>query len=309
MNIWFLLLFLLAGFLIGYFKPFQEKFYNITGILTMVGLIILLASMGAKIGVDDKILSQLDKIGFKAFLTAFGSVGGSILLVKLYSRKMEFKIKAQNQVESGLDDEEGSNRVMTFIIIGSVVTGILAGIFLIPQPYFVYLDTATTYALAILFLGIGIDIGLNKEIFLQVKELGWQILMIPILIAVGSIIGAVVIGLFIGLGHNEAAAVGAGFGWYSLSGVIIAKIYSVELGSLAFLSNVFRELMTIIFLPVMVNKLGKLSGIASGGATTMDVTLPLIKETAGEEAVIPAFISGVILTSLVPVLIPFLIYL
>jgi uncharacterized membrane protein YbjE (DUF340 family) len=81
----------------------------------------------------------------------------------------------------------------------------------------------------------------------------------------------------------------------------------VELGSLAFLSNVFRELLTIIILPFVVKYLGRITSIAPGGATTMDVTLPIIKETAGEETVIPAFVSGAILSILVPILVPFLI--
>ena len=39
----------------------------------------------------------------------------------------------------------------------------------------------------------------------------------------------------------------------------------------------------------------------------MDVTLPLVKQSGGEAVVIPAFISGVVLTALVPLLVPFFI--
>ena len=169
------------------------------------------------------------------------------------------------------------------------------------------MDKITTYALAALLFGVGVDLGKNKEIFVQLKNLGWQILALPFLIAVGSIVGAIIIGLFIGLSSNEAAAVGAGFGWYSLSGVILSKLHSVELGSIAFLANVFRELITIISLPFVVKYFGKLTAIAPGGATTMDVTLPIIKKTAGDETVIPAFFSGAVLSILVPILVPFLI--
>jgi uncharacterized membrane protein YbjE (DUF340 family) len=105
---------------------------------------------------------------------------------------------------------------------------------------------------------------------------------------------------------KEAMAVGAGFGWYSLSAVLITKIHSVELGSVAFLTNVFRELLTIISLPFVVKYIGKIPSIGPGGATTMDVTLPLIKKVAGEEIAVPAFISGVVLSSLVPILVPFI---
>ncbi|MBS3786966.1 LysO family transporter, partial [Candidatus Bipolaricaulota bacterium] len=53
--------------------------------------------------------------------------------------------------------------------------------------------------------------------------------------------------------------------------------------------------------------LGKIVSIAPGGATTMDVTLPLLKEIGGEEIILPAFFSGAVLSSLVPLLVPLLI--
>jgi len=54
----------------------------------------------------------------------------------------------------------------------------------------------------------------------------------------------------------------------------------------------------------LVKYLGRLISIAPGGATTMDVTLPLIKKTAGDEMVLPALINGIVLSALVPILVP-----
>lgn len=311
MEMWMIILFLLAGFLIGYFELFakskQREFIKVTHYITTGGLVILLISMGAKIGVDDKILSQIHQIGFQAVVLALGSIGGSILLLKLFTRNLKTKVEPTDVENEEIIGESESSKVMSLLIIASVFAGVLIGLFIIPKSYFSYLEVITTYALGILLFGIGIDIGRNREIFSQVKGLGWKIFTIPVLIAVGSIIGAIFFGYFLGLSGNEAAAVGAGFGWYSLSGIILAKIYSVELGSLAFLTNIFREFITFLILPFVVKYLGKLACIAPGGATTMDVTLPLIKETAGDEIVIPAFISGVVLSTLVPILVPFLI--
>ena len=309
MNMWLIIFFLLIGFLIGYYKILAGWFFQLAGYITTFGLVILLAAMGAKIGMDPKILSQLDKIGIQALFMAIGSILGSILLVKIFSLKLGAEIERKSKEEDIVEKEveEESNHFMTYMIIGSVVFGILLGLFFLPENLIKVMDKVTTFALAALLFGVGVDLGKNKEIFQQLKSLGWQILLLPVLIAIGSIIGAVIIGFFIGLTSNEAAAVGAGFGWYSLSGVILGKLHSVELGSLAFLSNVFRELITIISLPLIVKYLGKLTGIAPGGATTMDVTLPVIKETAGEETVIPAFFSGAVLSILVPILVPFLI--
>ena len=48
----------------------------------------------------------------------------------------------------------------------------------------------------------------------------------------------------------EAAAVASGFGWYSLSGVLIAETYDV-LGALAFLANVFQKIIAIVLIPIV----------------------------------------------------------
>lgn len=305
MNIWMIVLFLVLGFILGYYKPFSAKIYSWADTITRIGLAILLASMGAKIGVDERVLSQLDTLGLQAFLLALASIMGSIIVIKLFSLQINFEINDQDYEEDKLAGG-GQNGFMTYLIICSVIGGILSGLYLIPSSFFSGLDIITSYALAILLFGVGIDIGQNRDIFFQLKEFGLQVIVIPLLVIVGSIIGAVVLGYFLGIAFNEAAAVAAGFGWYSLSGVLISKIHSVELGSLAFLSNVFRELITVLTLPFIVKHFGKLTSIAPGGATTMDVSLPLIKETAGEQMVIPAFINGVILSSLVPILVPLL---
>ena len=306
MNMWLILMFLVIGFSIGYFNIFSSKFFKFAEMITTGGLIILLGSMGAKIGLDDRVLNQIDKIGLQAFLVAVASILGSLILVKIFSLKLDAEIEVADTTSKEYTVEE-SNHFMTYIIILSVIVGILSGLYIIPHSLFSILDRVTTYALAALLFGVGVDIGKNKEIFIQLKNLGWQILALPFVIAIGSILGAVIMGFFIGLAGNESAAVGAGFGWYSLSAVIISKVYSVELGSLAFLSNVFRELITIMILPFVVKYMGRVTCIAPGGATTMDVTLPVIKETAGEETVIPAFVSGAVLSILVPILVPFLI--
>lgn len=306
-----IVLFLFIGFIIGFYQIFPQKFYQVTGFITNSGLVILLLAMGAKIGMDDRILSRMDQIGFQAIMLALAAILGSIICVKIFILQQGMELSPLDEktspVAGSSSDSEENGHLMTFMITGSVVAGILLGFFVLPEQVFAALDKITTYALAVLLFGVGVDMGSNRSIFEQLKDLGWQIIVLPFLVATGSILGAVVMGLLLGLGSSEAAAVGAGFGWYSLSGVILGEIYSVELGSLAFLTNVFREILTIISLPFAVKYIGRLTSIAPGGATTMDVTLPVIKETAGEEVVIPAFISGVVLSMLVPILVPFLI--
>ncbi|TDX53024.1 lysine exporter LysO family protein [Orenia marismortui] len=197
---------------------------------------------------------------------------------------------------------------MLLIIIVMIVIGIYLGYEIIPPTFIGELDLISTLSLSFLLLGVGIDIGKNKKIINDLKRLGLKVLLVPILVGVGSIAGAILFGKLLDIPVNEASAIGAGFGWYSLSGIILSKIYSADIGTLAFLTNVFREVIAIILIPIMAKLGSKIAIIAPGGATTMDTTLPLITRSINQaEITIVAFISGVILSAMVPVLVPLLI--
>jgi len=304
LDFYLILFFLISGILIGFKVGEESSFLKISDSITKLGLIILLAAMGANLGSNEEIFLQLGKIGLQAFLFAIISIIFSVLFIVLFRRIL----KLNNFLLSGKEEdiESGENESkMSLIIFLSVVTGILIGYFILEPAYYSWLDPLTNYSLAVLLFGVGVDIGASREILADLKLMGWKVLAIPFLIAAGSLIGSVIIGKLLGFAFSESAAVGAGFGWYSLSGVLISKLHSAELGSLAFLANVFRELMTVILLPFVVKYFGSLAAIAPGGATTMDVTLPLVKESGGEAVVIPAFISGAVLSTLVPILVPF----
>ena len=198
---------------------------------------------------------------------------------------------------------------MTWLILGSVAFGLALGHWVFPQQFVQHLDTVTTTALYLMLFGIGIDLGRQKEVWIRLWQMGWKVLWLPLLIATGSLAGAAVAGLFLDLPFNEATAIGAGFGWYSLSGVLIAEIYNVETGALAFITNVTRELLTFLLVPLVARYIGRFSAVAPGGATAMDTTLPVITKATGNDMAVVAFISGSVLTTLVPILVPFLIQL
>lgn len=195
------------------------------------------------------------------------------------------------------------------MILGAVAVGIAAGYWLLPEVMGQYLNSITTTSLYLLLFGIGIDLGRQREVWSKLWSMGWKVLLLPVLVALGSLAGAAVSGLILGLPFNESTAIGAGFGWYSLSGVLIAEIYHVETGALAFMTNVARELLTFISVPLVARYVGRFSAVAPGGATTMDTTLPLITKATDADMAVIAFINGSVLSTLVPLLVPFLIHL
>lgn len=193
---------------------------------------------------------------------------------------------------------------MTIKILLAVVLGILFGLFIFPQALAVHMGTLISLGLCILLFFVGIDIGRQENIVEKIKELGLKVLLVPIMVAVGSIVGAVLASTIIGLPFNEAGAIGAGFGWYSLSAIELAK-HSAQLGTLAFLTNVIREIIAIIAIPLVAKYIGKLESIAPAGATAMDTTLPIISKATDGNVAVVSFITGVSLSLLVPILVPF----
>lgn len=195
---------------------------------------------------------------------------------------------------------------MIIYIVMAVILGITGGILLPASWIPAGLDRWITYALAAMIFGVGINIGHNRRELAKIKKIGWRVLLVPMGVGVGSLVGASIASLFLKLSLLEAVVVGAGFGWYSLSSVLIAQLYSVELGAVAFLANVFREMMAFILIPLLAIRVHKIVAIAPGGATTMDSTLPLIAKMTDTPTAMIAFVSGLVLTIIVPFLIPFL---
>lgn len=193
---------------------------------------------------------------------------------------------------------------MTVKILMAVGLGILFGLFIFPAELATYMGTFISVGLCILLFFVGIDIGRQENIVRKIKELGLKVLLVPLMVALGSIVGSILGGTILGIPLNQAGAIGAGFGWYSLSAIELAK-HSAQLGTLAFITNVVREIIAIITVPLVAKYIGKLESIAPAGATAMDTTLPIIsKATDGNTAVI-SFITGVSLSLLVPILVPF----
>lgn len=195
---------------------------------------------------------------------------------------------------------------MSFRIILAVLGGILLGYYFPPEFILSNSDIVIDIGLCLLLFFVGIDIGKNKEVLYKIKEMGFKILLVPLMIILGSILGSILAGLIIDLPVNEAGAVGAGLGWYTLSSMMLTN-YSSELSTLAFLTNVVREIIGFLIIPLVAKHIGYLESIAPAGATAMDTSLPLISKSTDSKTAIISFITGMILSTSVPILVPIMI--
>lgn len=195
---------------------------------------------------------------------------------------------------------------MTIHILISIVIGIVFGYFIAPEMVVQNIDFIIDFGLCLLLFFVGIDIGKNKDTFNNIKKYGLKILLIPITVVLGTLFGSVLASFFLKLSLFESVAVGAGLGWYSLSAIELSK-YSAELGTIAFLANVSREVIALILIPIIAKKIGHIETIAAAGAPSMDTLLPVITKATNSSIAILAFFSGVVLSMLVPILVPLII--
>lgn len=77
-----------------------------------------------------------------------------------------------------------------------------------------------------------------------------------------------------------------GWGWYSLAGVTISNLATAEAGSIAFMSNLMREMFSFVIIPFLAVHFNYYTCIAPAGATSEDTTLPLMLKYTNEETVV-----------------------
>jgi len=194
---------------------------------------------------------------------------------------------------------------MTIVMLFFIIFGIfLAQFNLLPEYVIKNSNTITELALCLLLVVVGFDIGKNKDAVLKLIKTEKFAFLVPVGTIIGTIAGGFVSSFFIPLSAKYCMAISAGFGWYSLSAVIVTNLTSADMGSIAFLANVIREILSILFIPIIAKKVGPYVSIAPGGATTMDTTLPIIEKYAGEKAAVVGFVHGFILSALVPFIVP-----
>ena len=191
----------------------------------------------------------------------------------------------------------------SLIILSFFVGGVLIGMYKLIPNQVLEVDYSL-YALYLLMFLVGIGVGSNKKSFEVIKAVNFKIILVPLSVITGTYIGVSIFALIQdNLSLIDSIAIGSGFGYYSLSSVLITELSGETLGVIALLSNISREIITLLFTPLFARYFGKLAPISSGGATSMDTTLPIITKYIGSDYAIISVFSGVVLTILIPFLI------
>ncbi|MDD6008957.1 MAG: lysine exporter LysO family protein [Prevotellaceae bacterium] len=193
----------------------------------------------------------------------------------------------------------------SLIIVGFFALGIVAGLLSIVPQSFVESDVSY-YALCALMFCVGIGIGSDSGILSSFRKVNPRLMLLPLMTIFGTLAGTAAAALLLPHRHLfDCMAIGSGFGYYSLSSIFITEYRGAELGTIALLANIMREILTLLCAPLLARWFGKLAPITMGGATTMDTTLPIITRASGQDFVVVSIFHGFCVDFSVPFLVTF----
>lgn len=201
----------------------------------------------------------------------------------------------------------------SLVIVAFFVAGIAAGLSgLIPSS--VADSNMAMYALYALVIFVGLSIGSDDKLKDILRSIRPRLLLVPLATITGTLAFSALAALLLnGISVPDGLAVGSGFTYYSLSSVMIAELKAAsigadaatELGTIALLTNVIKEICTLVGAPLMVRFFGPLAPICTGGAASMDTLLPVIVSSSGKQWAFVALLHGILVDFSVPIFVSF----
>lgn len=199
------------------------------------------------------------------------------------------------------------------LTFGCFATGIALGLWG-SAPTWLLHAALPSALLSLLILIVGIGLGANRELHTLLRTFHPRMLLLPLFTIGGTLLFSALGALLPG-GRNvwECLSIGSGFGYYSLSSILISDLCqstlgpqgAAELSTIALLANVTREMMALFCIPLFVRFFGRLAPISAAGINSMDVCLPRIVSAThnGTELIPLCIFHGIALEISVPLLI------
>lgn len=292
---------MLLGVLAGRFFPAAHKSKNEK--LQLACTLALIFAMGVSLGGSGRFFADLAFIGGQSLLFCLVPTAGSIAAVYLLSRRfMDGGAPGAEQVPKRTVPAAGDP--MVFLAAGSLAAGLAGGAWPVSASFLVPLSAYSDGLLLLLMLSVGVSVGMRRGLLTIIRHYHVKILVIPAGIIAGSLAGGALLALATDWPLGPALSVAGGLGWYSLSGAAVSRLAGPEIGSIAFLASLLRELFSFFLIPFLARGLNGWTAIAPAAATSEDTTLPMLIRYTNEETAVFAVVNGILCSAAVPVILP-----
>lgn len=174
------------------------------------------------------------------------------------------------------------------------------------SPELLHHSSLPSLLLALLVLMVGADLGANADLEHMARSFDIGMIALPLFTIFGTLLAVTLAAPLFGDTLQDTLAVGSGFGYYSLSSILIADLKgagATELAAVALLANVVREMLALFCAPLFVKTCGRFAAVSAAGVCSIDVCLPQIIRTAGADMVPYAVFHGIALEISIPLLI------
>lgn len=292
------LLIILLPLIVGYLIPLRREsaLRLINRFLSWIVYVILFF-MGISLAFLDNLATNLLSILHYSAVTAVVILACNIAALFWLERSIPWKnTHHQEKLPSRI-----AMALESLKLCGVVVLGFLLG--LTGWSFLQHATEASEYTLIFLLFLIGIQLR-NNGMTLKQIVLNRRGMMVAVIVVVSSLVAGIINAFILGLPLKTGLAMASGFGWYSLSGILLTESFGPVIGSAAFFNDLARELIAIMLIPGLVRR-SRSTALGLCGATSMDFTLPVLQRSGGLEMVPAAIVHGFILSLLVPVLMAF----
>lgn len=265
---------------------------------SLIALIyVILFIMGLNLSLIPDLWTQLQSIFGKTAVFIICILGLNMIALLILDKKLPYHVKGEKpQKESTWKSLLGSSK-----LIGSIVLGLIVGLF--SNQYFTMPAHLAEIALVILLACVGLQLRASG-IKLKAVLLNRYGLILSVFFIVSSFAGGIVAALILKMPVTHGLAISSGFGWYSLSTIILQDAHGPIMGSIAFFNDLFREFFAFMVIPLLMARY-PLTAVGSGGATSLDFVLPVIQRTGGAQVVPIAISFGFITNILAPIFLVF----
>ncbi|MHC5224796.1 LysO family transporter [Ignatzschineria sp. LJL83] len=288
----------LLPLLIGFAIPLKNKGLIKTVDYLLIALIyIILFIMGLNLSAIPDLWTQLQAILGKTLVFIVSILGLNMIALIFLDKQLPFPLK-----KSSLKQESTWRSLLgSFKLIASILLGLIVGLF--ANDYLMVPEHLTEIALVFLLACVGLQLRASG-IKLKAVLLNRYGLMLSVFFIISSFIGGIIAALILGMPVVHGLAISSGFGWYSLSTIILQDAHGPILGSIAFFNDLFREFFAFMVIPILMARY-PLAAVGSGGATSLDFVLPVIQRTGGSQVVPIAISFGFITNILAPIFLVF----